>query len=295
MCMEALGYAALLGFGAIPAMSLMCHLPPSADFILKLALLDPNFNFHALVLPPITSDIRTLLLGFDGRSFNGAFTLTSVGQTAAKTLACLALPHLTLLEIVSEEYPNLTWPQPEFLALAARSSFHSHLLRLHLWHVVITEAELLECLAVRPSLEQLTISDHLAEYNGGTEVQMVTERLFAALTLPAATDSTPDADADTTPPLVPRLTSFGCQTLLKFNDAVFLDFLLSRWVAVERDKSAYSDDFVDAEVWWLPGHQRELDPNVCARLNELDGIRVAFGPADDSELGEEAEAESLSG
>ncbi|KAJ7779801.1 hypothetical protein B0H16DRAFT_1830175 [Mycena metata] len=288
MCMEALGYAAMLGFGALPALSLMPHLRPLADFKLQLALLDPNFDFHTLVLPPITSAIGTLLLEFDE-----GFTPTSVGQTVAKILECLTLPHLTLLQMVSEEHPDLPipWPQPEFLALAGRSSFHSHLLRLHLWHVVITEAELLECLAALPSLERLTVSDHLAVYNDGVEVQVVTDRLFAALTLAAPTNSNPDADADTTPPLAPRLTSFGCQTLLKFDDTVFSTFLLSRMAAVERDGSADSDDVnvVDAEVWWLPGHQRELDPSVCARLDELDKVKVVFGPAEESEFVEQAD------
>ncbi|KAJ7439246.1 hypothetical protein FB451DRAFT_1302748 [Mycena latifolia] len=171
----------------------------------------------------------------------------------------LTLPLLENLELNSRTYPRspLVWPHPQFLSLCARSSFDIHLRSLEIYDVDITHAELLECLSSLPSLEWLAISDHQLVNDGGVDQLLITDSLFAELTMKS--DS---------PCLVPRLRSISCQSLLQFNDNVFLTFVLSR-VYGRSDARCF-----ESHISWLPGHKRELDQTVVAQLDELRISRV---------------------
>ncbi|KAJ7142890.1 hypothetical protein C8R44DRAFT_866167 [Mycena epipterygia] len=144
------------------------------------------------------------------------FVPGTVGPTIAKIVESLTLPALQEFEMESEEYPHLPlpWAHTEFLGLSTCSAFHTHLHTLRLYHSVISKTQLLECLSELPALEQLAISDHqLVPPHGGAAEHLITDALLAAL-------------AQTS--LVPRLRSFGCQSMLLFDDDVYLEFLLSR-------------------------------------------------------------------
>ncbi|KAJ7455048.1 hypothetical protein FB451DRAFT_1407910 [Mycena latifolia] len=84
------------------------------------------------------------------------------------------------------------WPHAAFLARAAGSAYHTHLRVPHLTEVVVTEPELVEFLAALPLLQNLSIADHRANH----------------------------------PVLVPNLCHLTCQSILKFDDNGYLNFLL---------------------------------------------------------------------
>ncbi|KAJ6479501.1 hypothetical protein C8R47DRAFT_608140 [Mycena vitilis] len=258
LCLEPVGYPATTGLGLLPSLNILPHLQPSAEFRLRLALCNPHQSWEDPV-SRITSNISTFSVEFDH-----GFSPANVGPACAKLIDSLTLPGLDLLEIGSDQFPHPTlpvpWPQAEFLALAARSEFHTHLKALHLWHVAVTEADLLACLAALPALERLAISDHQCGAEDASEHLLVTDSLFAALT------SKPD-----TPSLVPRLGSFGCQSLLKFDDNVYLDFLLS-WVQP-------GEEF-GMDIWWLPGHYRELDSRIRKAVSRWHDFEFSFEPAE---------------
>ncbi|KAJ6606218.1 hypothetical protein DFH09DRAFT_1353414 [Mycena vulgaris] len=207
-CSEFVGLGELMGVGVSPAMTLMPQL--SRKFTLLLRLLDSAAGFkESTLMPPITSDIDTFLIHVED-----GFSANNVGLSVSKTMEGLTLPALRELELSSEEYPYLLlpWPHTQFLALCARSSFHTHFRSLQIYHSVLTEAELLECLSSLPLLEELAISDHQLLPNGGADQLLVTDTLLTRLTL------TPDD------PLVPHLQLFDCASLLKFDDHTKRDF-----------------------------------------------------------------------
>ncbi|KAJ7114723.1 hypothetical protein C8R44DRAFT_928598 [Mycena epipterygia] len=157
----------------------------------------------------------------------------------------LTLPSLETFELNAQEYPRLPlpWPHAEFLGLSARSSFHTHLLCLSIPHSVVTVEQLLECLANLPALEELEISDHQLIANGGADQRLITDALLTHLT------RTPHFC------VVSRLSSFKFQSLLHFDDTVYLAFLLSRVGEATLNDGGDGDVF-ESEILWSPGHHR---------------------------------------
>ncbi|KAK7053927.1 F-box domain-containing protein [Favolaschia claudopus] len=171
-------------------------------------------------------------------------------------LPTFALPRLKTLTILtsedSTEFP-LSWPGPQFLSLSERSSFHLHLTALHLFDVVISDAEILEALAILPQLKAFTVCDHpTSSLTGASDQIAVTDNLLTALTY-----------NEKSPYLVPKLNAFECESMLRFDDSVYLDFMLSRMENLDE-----SDTF-ECRLWWKPGYYRELDPIVFRRIREL--------------------------
>ncbi|KAJ7647847.1 hypothetical protein FB45DRAFT_998768 [Roridomyces roridus] len=155
------------------------------------------------------------------------------------------LPHLDHLWFDCSQYAGvpLPWPADHFLALAHRSSFSSHLTVLELDPVFITEAELLQVLDVLQSLDNLTISDHKRIPGAPTEYVLLTDALLRCLTW------TPGPAC-----LAPALSYLGCHTLLKFDDDVYRDFVLSR-IGPGRNE----DGPFEVELFWDSDNQRDLD------------------------------------
>ncbi|KAJ7090612.1 hypothetical protein C8R44DRAFT_861232 [Mycena epipterygia] len=229
----------------------MSRMPHSTNFRLELFLgVWTEFDILNAEVPPITSNITSLSM-----EVGDHFEASDCIQALNELLPSLALPHLHELTFQSAEYPYavMHWSQTGFLALGARSSFHTHLQSLRLCHVVITEAALLETLSTLPLLQQLEIADHELAKDQGANHLLITDSLLTALTLTPTPSS-----------LVPQLRSLICQSTLQFNDHVYLEFLLSRC----RAQSSDLPPFV-SELQWLPDHHRKLAPVVSAYLREL--------------------------
>lgn len=139
----------------------------------------------------------------------------------------------------------LSWAHSEFIALSSRSSFHDHLQILQLLHVAISEGELLPCLSVLGSLQRLAIWDHQLPDN-----HVITNTLLSRRT------RTPDS-----PVLLPHLHALTCISRLRFDDSVYLNFLISR---VPLDGGTFEN-----ELRWIPGYRRKLDGSVIARIQQL--------------------------
>ncbi|KAJ7896732.1 hypothetical protein B0H14DRAFT_2678540 [Mycena olivaceomarginata] len=232
----------------VPAMSLLPLFGSSTEFRLDLSMA----NFTDRDLPPVASDI----CGFQ-ILVNYSFLPSTCKAALGAVFSALTLPHLQTLRMLSDEYNidrsyPLPWPHAQFLALCSRSSLDVHLRSLIMYDVHITAPELLECLAALPSLECLTISDHQLTPRGGVDEHLITDALLDALTLkPESSES---------PRLVPRLRDFRFQSLMRFSDTLHLALLLSRVEAVCPFQSL---------IMTLPGHERNLEPDVVRQVNEL--------------------------
>ncbi|KAJ7439814.1 hypothetical protein B0H11DRAFT_555597 [Mycena galericulata] len=165
--------------------------------------------------------------------------------------AALTLPQLQELAFHYTHWGRtpLPWLHTEFLALSARSSFHNHLATLQLHHVILTEAELLECLSPLPSLQRLEIADHANCGPLAVDHHLITDNLLSRLTRSAGSSC-----------LVPHLRFLACTSLLRFDDTVFLNFLLSR---------IPGDGTFENEMRVIRDHRREFEESAAARIREL--------------------------
>ncbi|KAJ7160502.1 hypothetical protein C8R43DRAFT_1233738 [Mycena crocata] len=203
------------------------------------------FNLN---LPPITAHISSLSIKFitDFRPANPEHSRQALGDI----FACLTLPMLENLELRTNKFPALaiSWPNTQFLGLAARSSLGTRLviLSLPLHHVLITEAELLACLRVLPAVEELQISDRQGR---AQDHHLMTDELLRALTYQS------DAHA-----LVPALRIFNVRSSLRFDDSVYLAFLRSR---------TYLESCFESNLWWIPRYHREIDTQVVEQINQM--------------------------
>ncbi|KAJ6598168.1 hypothetical protein DFH09DRAFT_1303981 [Mycena vulgaris] len=209
-------------------MSLLLRLSRRAKFSLQLVASNPFALDDSISMKPVTFET----LGLDIEA-SGSFSFSNVEPTIAKIIDGLTLPALLQLKLGWKQSPRvlLTWRHAQFLPLSARSSFHTHLLALQLFHCVSTEDDL------------------LAFVNGNPHPPLVTNSLLAWLTL-----------ALENPSPVPRLCIFRCRSLLQFDNHVLLNFLLSRVQERRLFTSGLS---------WLPDHHRQLNPIVVSRLREL--------------------------
>ncbi|KAJ7751741.1 hypothetical protein DFH07DRAFT_1032183 [Mycena maculata] len=206
----------------------VAHTPPAwLELLRNIRICEPPTRVFPEVCPAI---LFVIVSGFDGSRESPPTT----SQPLQKLFAGLTLPSLTHLKIGASEHPSLVlpWPHSLFISLSRRSSFHHHLKSLCLYPVAIPEAELLECLATLPELERLSISDHPSTLGN----LLITDTLLEALTW------TPSC-------LFPKLSFLDLGSMLKFDDNIYLKFLLSRV-----DGAPFG-----ANLSPLRGYERELD------------------------------------
>ncbi|KAJ6487310.1 hypothetical protein DFH09DRAFT_1377792 [Mycena vulgaris] len=235
------------------AMFLMSRLPFAIEFRLQVIL--SNWTADSITkidAPPTSSSI----VGFSMETADYS-TPEHCLKALSDIFTNLTLPHLRDLNFRSQEAPFslIYWPHSAFMDLAARSSFHIHLHSLSLCDVVVTEAELVEALAVLPLLQCLEISDHQIRGDHGADQLLVTDSLFAELMLKSEPPNSR---------LVPLLQSLLCQSLLQFDDHVYLNFLLSRRRPAPSDLAPFV-----SRMYWQPGYCRGLDSDVVAQIRDL--------------------------
>ncbi|KAJ7097495.1 hypothetical protein C8R43DRAFT_1169126 [Mycena crocata] len=223
--------------------------------------------------PSIVSDISALSLPLTSGGFP-----ERAKEALGSIFTALTLPRLLALELHRKFFePAPLWNHTHFLTFAARSSFHAHLIELEI-HIIITDDELVQCLAVLPLLKTLTISD----CGGDTDHVVVTDQLLQRLTYTAEVQKC----------LIPNLHYFNFTTLFRFTPDTYLNFLASRLVPGRTHDKAPSRfrgeiwEFIyppscepfQARFWWLSSRERKLPPddfdNVFVGIAEMIGQKI---------------------
>ncbi|KAJ7201752.1 hypothetical protein C8J57DRAFT_1543711 [Mycena rebaudengoi] len=122
-------------------------------------------------------------------------------------------------------------------------------------HVRVTEAELVEVLAVLTSLEELQIADKRTVDDEGADVVLMTDTLLCAITCAA-----PNSGSSGAAPLVPRLRVLRCASRLQFTHNLLLEFVSSRL------EHAPNCAPFRLQIRPLTEADGRLDPEVHARL-----------------------------
>ncbi|KAJ7935761.1 hypothetical protein B0H13DRAFT_2261903 [Mycena leptocephala] len=160
----------------------------------------------------------------------------------------------------SDQGPLPMWHAEHFLKLAERSSFHSHLTRLEIT-VVMTDEALLGCLTVLPLLAELAISD-------GTPSR---EHIFSFLITDALLQGTQISDETA---LIPALEVLCLQSLLRFDDSVYLQLVVSR---LKEDFDNPFETYLEWLAPWAPTRfRREL---LEEHPDDQRGLWFYCGPA----------------
>ncbi|KAJ7484345.1 hypothetical protein FB451DRAFT_82502 [Mycena latifolia] len=215
-----------------------------------------NLTFHKLHiqeepelphLPSFVFDIRTFTIVFFVDT-----DLSLESPVADAIIGSITLPRGTSLHFKSCDTP-LAWPQKSFLEFSVRSACHDTLISLEIFNMLISAADLLQCLAGLPRLEVLIVSDPIYWPNAHSEPAMylVNDELFRGLTW------TSDAGV-----LVPRLHAFDCETFMRFEHQIYLDFIISRLEAGCNDLGPFQTSL-------FRSHGGYVDPILVERLSEL--------------------------
>ncbi|KAJ7157834.1 hypothetical protein C8R46DRAFT_1355461 [Mycena filopes] len=195
-----LSFVALRLFDGVPpagTMQILRLLPKSVAL-----LIEPNTLSTPIQLP-ILSNIDKLTVDLVG----APRTHPNLGTL----FQSLTLPRLKLFRLVRKGlFPR--WEQSPFLDFVSRSALQTTLTSLRI-DVVITDHELLECLAALPLLEKLYIADSDEDHHPA----VLTDHLLQMLK--GGSDNTC---------LVPALFSLQFTSRFTFNNALFWDFVASR-------------------------------------------------------------------
>ncbi|KAJ7496513.1 hypothetical protein FB451DRAFT_1207956 [Mycena latifolia] len=199
-----------------------------------------------LVLNPVTSDISALSIVLHASS-----NRTHTDSVVETLLGCLTLPRLHKFWVLRpSDGPPLLWNQTYFLSFASRSSLCDCLTALQI-DAVIQEDELVQCLELLISLEELIIPE-CDDYEDGHVV--ITDKLLRRLVW------RPNDGMD----LVPRLRSLCLISLMHFSDDRLWELIDSRGT---------EDKPLEMYVFSLPRRQRELSVEFLARF--LDSARFS--------------------
>ncbi|KAF7358726.1 F-box domain-containing protein [Mycena sanguinolenta] len=180
------------------------------------------------------------------------FRPTRCFQTLEEIFAALTLPALRELSFMADRDP-LPWPHEQFMSFSIRSSFHHHLHCLDLFRVHITESELVDCLSTLPALQELSIADRFPR-------PLVSDTFLTTLTL------TPERSTC----LVPHLRVLDCISDFRFDDNIYLAFLMSRCGSAASSQAP----FVSRMRCSMEYYRRLMDANVVARIEHMCAQRV---------------------
>ncbi|KAK7031747.1 F-box domain-containing protein [Favolaschia claudopus] len=262
-------YLDLHSFELTASLEVLKYFPPGMRFELR------RLMYHQVVIialddlaqimnpQPVVSQLTHLTVEY-ALHFYGAIN---------DVLKRLTLPSLTCLEFVVWQYndmPPLLWDQPAFHEFCVRSNSHQTLTTLYIQHVALTPEQLYATLADLDALTSLVIADHPAKQTAqceSPECILVTDEVLRKLSAGNPTG------------LIPNLSSFGCLSLVHFDEAVYLEFVRSY---VDRRGS----DF-DSHIRWHPGTERELKPEVLtelAKLTQEKGFIGSIQVADEVEM-----------
>ncbi|KAJ7777134.1 hypothetical protein B0H16DRAFT_1504435 [Mycena metata] len=263
-------YLDLCRFDLSDALSALHYFPPGMQFELRRFWFPAWDAAQALLPPPIESDLTDLTIEFGLHSPGGMREILE-----RLTLRCLSFLELALL---NHEHPPIAWDHTIFLRFCARSECGKTLTTLYLMHVAITTDELLESLAELKVLAALVVADHRPSRTRSDPVWLVKDTLFRRLT--------ERAENTQRHLLVPKLAIFGCLSDLRFDEALYLDFVRSR---VEVCQSPAQTHF-ESHVRWYAESARELKPAV---LGELQGLSKTKGFVGSIEAANEEEMKTF--
>ncbi|KAK6980719.1 hypothetical protein R3P38DRAFT_467135 [Favolaschia claudopus] len=182
--------------------------------------------------------------------------LSTEDSDVAGIFQSITLPSLDSLHL----YPidNATppvWSASDFVALAERSGFDTHLTYLRI-EVIVTDVDLVRCLRALDQLEVLDITEYISPRDAQATI---TDKFLQALIVVAPGASNLSASA------VPKLRSIYLRSILDFSDSSFVDMLASRRRAQADDGSGQ----FKAKLEWFTRRRRDMSSEILHKIAQL--------------------------
>ncbi|KAK7057888.1 hypothetical protein R3P38DRAFT_2680919, partial [Favolaschia claudopus] len=232
-----------------------------------------NGDFHAhldldafseadlpLRLPFVASALRELCISVTG-SQSGTLSKRILGEIF-DAIRNPVWYHFYLVAATDDGQP-IYWPHPQGLAFFQRSKLErSTLAILHLYDIIITEDELVECLADMPMLKDLFVTDYAAgeALPDQRPHVLITDNLLRKLASNAD-------DSQHLKGIAPILATFQFKTVGEFTDEVLVEFVTKR-VAVQ--SFHWDEEPFSCYVSWIPGYARNLGPQHMNTLGDFE-------------------------
>ncbi|KAJ6493320.1 hypothetical protein C8R45DRAFT_1212700 [Mycena sanguinolenta] len=208
---------------------------------------DCEFNFYDLNISDFNLFTTAALFSFRIQSNIPVLRLALLDENdedhsrpiLGAIIGTLVLPRLLELHFRSfspDNYP-IFWPRDDFMAFSNRSSLGNTLTKLFLYHMAITEDELVECLSEMKVLLELFIQEVAAE----SDWDLITDTLLHRLTW-----------RDDSSCLVPHLHCFSFDPLyFSFGEDTFIEFVESRLVPGRSNNGPFTIQAFYADDHWF--------------------------------------------
>lgn len=228
-----------------------------ASLELKLDVFD---DVSPLEFRPLLSHVARFLLRVSGAHMSPERALNVLTSLLSGiTFHCLAKFGL---QTPPGQSP-LPWPATSFMDLSARSSFGTTVRNFELRDIIVSEADLLECLTELKALEVLTLVDVIAGARGHGEHIVITDTVLRRLIFVQ----------DEAECLIPNLNFFQCISLLRFTDSVMVAFVRSR---VGPGRCVEHPFYVGLN--WHKGYGREIEFSELSELDKQGQLIMFSGP-----------------
>ncbi|KAJ7189074.1 hypothetical protein C8R46DRAFT_935293 [Mycena filopes] len=190
--------------------------------------------------PPVSSNVKVFTVDLRGELQPGLVPL----------FQSLTLHQLSSFRFTRErslEVPR--WEQRSFLDFASRSSLQTSLVSLRIDAVLITDHELLECLAALPLLREL----YITESDDDSHPAVLTDHLLQSLTRGSDESC-----------LIPSLFCLHVTSRFTFHDNVFWDLVTSR------TRHRRFEHPFELEAYWCGSREHGFSAEFEERLEELE-------------------------
>ncbi|KAJ7102822.1 hypothetical protein C8R44DRAFT_887554 [Mycena epipterygia] len=181
--------------GLVDALSLMGQCSSATKFTLRDLSIPSGYDITHIDPPSLAADIHTFTICVDTQRVPHIYS-----QLLAKIFSKLTFRRASTLHFESNGAWPLPWSQQEFIPFALRSSCLESVTSLTVLHILISEAELLQCLSELPLLKVLSISDPGSWDFVHDDNRTVTNNLLRRLTWSSDSHC-----------LIPRLHEFHCR------------------------------------------------------------------------------------
>ncbi|KAJ6516900.1 hypothetical protein C8R47DRAFT_1268679 [Mycena vitilis] len=180
----------------------------------------------------------------------------SIHATQAFTviLGAFTLPSISKLDLRMNSPMPLVWPQGDFQAFAARSSFRDTITSLAFHGILILDLELLICIREAPQLQSLSIADVPRADDNSPDHVIVTDALLVHLT---------------NAHLIPHLHVLEIASLLRFTPQKLLNFVASRIQSGRTTAGPFK-----LEVYWNPHFGPSPNAALVEQLDSLQRHRI---------------------
>ncbi|KAK6980656.1 hypothetical protein R3P38DRAFT_3117553 [Favolaschia claudopus] len=184
--------------------------------------------------------------------------LSTEDSDVAGIFQSVTLPSLDSLHLYpADDATPPVWSAGDFVALAERSGFDTHLTYLRI-EVIVTDVDLLRCLRALDQLEVLDVTEYIPPGDAVAQATTITDKFLQALIVAPGASSA-----------LPKLRSIYLCSVLDFSDASFVDMLASRRRRAQGEADGGSGEKFKVKLEWFTTRRRDVSFETLDEIVQL--------------------------